>query len=154
MTDDDATRLRRLLWLAAGLAAFSSLAFAFASPAHVEDGWQYRGFFLVIAAAEMAIAVALFAWSWRREPISEGDLRGLHGLVVVGAVVAAAGVIGYVFTLVTGIQHQGHSPESIAAGPAPLDLVTKVAEAALVVVLTWLAVLTSAGHSDPAAQVE
>ena len=154
MTDDDATRLRRLLWLAAALAAFSSLAFAFASPAHVEDGWEYRGFFLLIAAAEMALAVALLAWSRRSEPMSERDLRGLHGIVVVGAVIAAAGVIGYVFTLVTGIQHQGHSPESIAAGPAPLDLVTKVAEAALVIVLAWLAMLTSAEDPDPAVQVE
>ena len=154
MTDVAASRLRGLLWLAAGLAAFSSLAFAFASPAHVEDGWEYRGFFLVVAAAEMALAVALLAWSWRSQPMSERDLRALHGIVVVGAVVAAAGVIGYAFTLVTGIQHAGHSPESIAAGPAPLDLVTKVAEAALVIVLTWLAVVTSAGDGEPAPQVE
>ena len=154
MTDETPSRLRGLLWLAAVLAAFSSLAFAFASPAHVEDGWEYRGFFLVVAAGEMALAVVLLAWSWRSAPFTERDVRGLHGIVVVGAVVAATGVIAYVFTFVTGIQHVGHSPETIAAGPAPLDLVTRVAEAALVAVLTWLAVLTSAEDQEPAGQAE
>jgi hypothetical protein len=144
MTDFAVSRLRARLVVAAGLAAFSSLAFAFASPAHVEDGWQYRGFFLVVAVAEMALALVLLAWSWRTAPMSERDERLLHGIAVAGAAVAAAGVIVYFVTLVTGIQHEGHSAESIAAGPAVLDLVTKALEAALVVVLVRIAMLTSA----------
>ena len=141
---------RRLLWLAAGLAAFASLAFAFASPAHVEDGWEYRGFFLAVSVAEMALAVALVAWSWRTEAWSERDLRRAHGTVSIGAIVAAAGVVVYVVTLVTGVQHAGHSPESVAAGPAVLDVVTKVAEVALVAILVRLAILTSTDDQDAA----
>ena len=144
MTDVPAGRLRPLLWLGAALAALASLAFAFASPAHVEDGWLYRGFFLVIAVAEMGLALALLAWSWRTAPMSGRDERLLHGIAVAGAAVAAAGVVVYFVTLTTGIQHEGHSAESIAAGPAALDLVTKAVEVALVVVLVRLAMLTSA----------
>ena len=132
-----------LVWLAAGLAALSSLAFAFAIPAHVEDGWEYRGFFAAVAVLEMALAVALILWSWRTEPLRGGDLRLAHAAVAYGAVVAAASVFVYFFTLVTGIQHEGHSAEVVAAGPAPLDIVTKVLEIALVVVLVRLAMLTS-----------
>ena len=143
MTDLAASRLRPLLWLAAGLAAFSSLAFGLASPAHVEDGWEYRGFFLAVAVAEMALAVILVFWSWRTEPMAERDLRAAHATVVVGASVTAASVVVYVILLVTGVQHAGHSPESAAAGPAALDVVTKVAEVALVAVLVRLAILTS-----------
>ena len=138
-----APRLRPLLWLAAGLAAFASLAFAFASPAHVEDGWGYRGFFLVVALAEMALSVALIVWSWRTEPLSGPDLRFARGAVEFGAIVAAASVLAYVATWVTGVQHAGHSPETIAAGPAVLDIVTKVAEVALLAVLLRLAALMS-----------
>ena len=145
------TRLRPLLWIAAGLAAFASLAFAFASPAHVEDGWEYRGFFLVIAMVEMALAVVLTVWSWRSEPLSERDQRIAHAIVVLGALVAAAGALVYVVTLVTGMQHAGHSPETIAAGPAPLDLVTKAAEVVLVIVLVRLAALTSSDEEVPSA---
>jgi hypothetical protein len=135
--------VRRLMWLAAALAAFASLAFAFASPAHVEDGWEYRGFFLAVAVVEMGVAVLLVARSWRTDPLAESDLRIVHGAAVIGALVAAAGVVVYFFTLVTGIQHTGHSAEAVAAGPALLDLVTKAAEAVLVVVLVRLAVVTS-----------
>jgi hypothetical protein len=134
---------RRLLWLAAGLAAFASLAFAFASPAHVEDGWEYRGFFLAVAVAEMALAVGLVAWSWRTDAWSERDVGRVHQAISVGAIVAGAGVVVYVVTLVTGAQHAGHSPESVAAGPNVLDVVTKVAEIMLVAVLVRLAILTS-----------
>ena len=144
--------LKRLLWLAAGLAAFASLAFAFASPAHVEDGWEYRGFFLAVAVAEMALAILLIAWSWRTAPLSERELRSAHAVVVVGAIVAAAGVAAYFVLLVTGLQHAGHSPESAAAGPALLDIVTKVAEIALVAVLVRLAVLTSSEDDETAAE--
>ncbi|MGZ8475790.1 MAG: hypothetical protein ACXWWQ_06155 [Candidatus Limnocylindria bacterium] len=143
MTDITASRLKPLLWMAAGLAAFASLAFAFASPAHVEDGWEYRGFFLAVAVAEMALAVALIVWSWRPEPLSGRDLRVARGAVELGAIIAAAGVLVYVTTWVTGVGHAGHSPETIAAGPAALDIVTKVAEVALLVVLIRLATLMS-----------
>ena len=141
-------RFRRLLWLAAGLAAFASLAFAFASPAHVEDGWEYRAFFLAVAVAEMALAVGLVAWSWRTDAWSERDLGRVHQAISVGAVVAAAAVVVYVVTLVTGVQHAGHSPESVAAGPAALEVVTKVVEVALVAVLVRLAMLTSTDDED------
>lgn len=150
MTELVMSRWRPLLWLAAGLAAFASLAFAFASPAHVEDGWEYRGFFLVVAVVEMALAVWLVSWSWRADSLSERDLRVAHGSVVVGALVAAAGVLVYFVTLVTGIQHAGHSPETVAAGPALLDLVTKGAEVALAVVLVRLAVITSSDDEETA----
>ncbi len=143
MTDLPAPRLQPLLWLAAGLAAFASLAFAFASPAHVEDGWQYRGFFLAVAVAEMVLAVALLTWSWRGEGLVGRPLRAAWSAVQYGAIVAAAGVLVYVVTWVTGMQQQGHSAESIAAGPAVLDLVTKAAEVALVIVLIRLAVVMS-----------
>ncbi len=139
-----APQLRPLLWLAAGLAAFASLAFAFASPAHVEDGWEYRGFFLAVAIAEMALSVALLVWSWRTEPLSGRNLRVARGAIEFGAIVAAAGVLAYVATWVTGAQHAGHSPETIAAGPAVLDIVTKVAEVALFAVLLRLAILIPA----------
>jgi hypothetical protein len=132
-----------LAWLAAGLAALSSLAFAFAIPGHVEDGWEYRGFFAAVAVLEMALAVALIVWSWRTEPLRGGDLRLPHAAVAYGAVIAAASVFVYFFTLVTGIQHEGHSAEVVAAGPAALDIVTKLLEIALVVVLVRLAMLTS-----------
>jgi hypothetical protein len=135
MTDVAASRLRASLWVAAALAAFASLAFAFASPAHVEDGWEYRGFFLAVAVAEMALAVGLTVWSWRSAPLSGRELRFARGAVELGAIVAAAGVLVYVATWVTGAGHEGHSPETIAAGPAVLDIVTKVAEVALVVAL-------------------
>jgi hypothetical protein len=148
MTDTAAPRLQPLLWLAAGLAAFASLAFAFASPAHVEDGWQYRGFFLAVAVAEMALAVALLTWSWRGERLVGRPLRTVWSAVQYGAIVAAAGVLVYVVTWVTGIQHEGHSAESIAAGPAPLDIVTKVAEVALVIVLIRLAMVISRRVED------
>jgi uncharacterized membrane protein len=137
-------RWRPIVWLAAGLAAAASLTFAFASPAHVEDGWEYRGFFLAVAVLEMALALWLTFWSWRLDATIERDLRTAHLVVVIGALAAAAGVAVYFLTLVTGIQHAGHSPEAVAAGPAPLDLLTKAIEAALVVVLVWLAVITSA----------
>ena len=143
MSDLARSRLRPLLWLAAGLAAFASLAFAFASPAHVEDGWEYRGFFLAVAAAEMALSVALIVWSWRTEPLSGRELRVARGAAEFGAIVAAASVLAYVVTWVTGVGHEGHSPETIAAGPAVLDIVTKVAEVALLVVLVRLAILVS-----------
>ena len=143
MTDVAASRLRPLLWLAAGLAVFASLAFALASPAHVEDGWEYRGFFLAVAVAEMALGVALVVWSWRREPLSGRDLRIARAAVVFGAIIAAASVMVYVVTSVTGVQHAGHSPETIAAGPAVLDIVSKGAEVALVAALIPLAILTS-----------
>jgi hypothetical protein len=141
MTDPTPSRLSPLLWLAAALAAFASLAFAFASPAHVEDGWEYRGFFLVVAVAEMALAVGLIAWSWRRDRLSGRDLRLARGAVELGAIVATAGVLVYVATWVTGVGHEGHSPETIAAGPAVLDIVTKIAESALLVVLIRLGTL-------------
>lgn len=143
MTDVAAPRLRPLLWLAAGLAAFASLAFALASPAHVEDGWEYRGFFLAVAVAEMALGVVLIVCSWRPEPLSGRDLRVGRGAVEFGAIVAAASVMVYVVTWVTGVQHAGHGPETIAAGPAVLDIVTKVVEVALFAVLIRLAVLIS-----------
>ena len=143
MRDLAPARLKPLVWLAAALAAFASLAFAFASPAHVEDGWEYRGFFLAVAVAEMALGVALLVWSWRTEPLSGRDLRVARGAVEFGAIVAAASVMVYVVTWVTGVGHEGHSPETIAAGPAVLDLVTKVAEVALLVVLVRLAILVS-----------
>lgn len=143
MSDLAPSRLRPLLWLAAGLAAFGSLAFALASPAHVEDGWGYRGFFLAVAIAEMALGVALIVWSWRTEPLSGRDLHVARGAVEFGAIVAAASVLTYVVTWVSGVGHEGHSPETIAAGPALLDILTKVAEVALLVVLIRLAVLTS-----------
>ena len=143
MTDVAASRLRPLLWLAAGLAAFASLAFALASPAHVEDGWEYRGFFLAVAVAEMALGVALIVWSWRTESLSGRDLRIAREAVVIGAIIAAASVMVYVVTWVTGVQHAGHSPETIAAGPAVLDIVSKGAEVALVAALIPLAILTS-----------
>ena len=149
MIEVPSARWRTLAWLAAGLAAFSSLAFAMAIPAHVEDGWEYRGFFAAVAVAEMALAVALVAWSWRTEPLSGRDLRLPHAAVAYGAVIAAASVGVYFFTLVTGIQHAGHSAEVVAAGPAPLDIVTKVAEIALVAVLVRLAILTSGDEVDP-----
>jgi hypothetical protein len=148
MTEVAASRLRPLLWLAAGLAAFASLAFALASPAHVEDGWEYRGFFLAVAIAEMALGVALIVWSWRTEPLAERDLRVAHAAVAIGAIVAAASVMVYVVTSVTGVQHAGHSAETIAAGPAVLDIVTKVAEVALVAVLIGLAILTSGDDEE------
>jgi drug/metabolite transporter (DMT)-like permease len=150
-TDD---RIRQLSWLAAGLAALASLAFAFASPAHVEDGWEYRGFFLVAALVQMGIAVLLAVRSMRREPLTPADLRITHGAAIIGAIVAAASVVVYVVTYVTGIQHQGHSEEAVAAGPALLDLVTKAAEAVLVVVLVRLAVLTSPEENSEEAGAE
>jgi hypothetical protein len=148
MTEVAASRLRPLLWLAAGLAAFASMAFALASPAHVEDGWEYRGFFLAVAVAEMALGVALIVWSWRTEPLAEPDLRVRHAAVAIGAVLAAASVIVYLVSWVTGVQHAGHSAETIAAGPAVLDIVTKVAEVALVAVLIGLAILTSSDDEE------
>lgn len=151
MTELAASRLTPLLWLAAGLAAFASLAFGMASPAHVEDGWEYRGFFLVVAVAEMALAVLLAAWAWRTAAWSDPDLRVAHAAVVIGAVVAGAGVAVYLLTWVTGVQHAGHSPEVAAAGPAVLDVVTKFVEVALVAVLVRLAMLTSRDEEAPAA---
>lgn len=143
---------RRLIWLAAGLSTFASLAFALAAPEHVEDGWEYRGFFLAVAVAEMALGVALIVWSWRTEPLSGRDLRVAREAVVIGAIVAAASVMVYVVTSVTGVQHAGHSPETIAAGPAVLDIVTKVAEVALVAVLIRLAILMSSDDEETAAE--
>lgn len=135
----------RLAWLAAGLAALASLAFAFASPAHVEDGWEYRGFFLVIAIVEMGLALWLVA-----RPGGAGDERGLRRAAIVGAIAASAGVAVYLLTLVTGIQHAGHSPETIAAGPAPLDVVTKIVEVALAGVLIRIVMLVPSGDPDAA----
>jgi hypothetical protein len=152
MTDVAASRLRPLLWLAAGLAASASLAFALASPAHVEDGWEYRGFFLAVAFAEMALGVALIVWSWRTEPLSGRDLRIAREAVVIGAIIAAASVIVYVVTSVTGVQHAGQSPETIAAGPAVLDILSKGAEVALVAVLIPLAILTSSDGEEAASE--
>jgi hypothetical protein len=86
-------------------------------------------------------------WSWRTEPLRGGDLRLAHAAVAYGAVIAAASVFVFIFTLVTGIQHEGHSAEVVAAGPAPLDIVTKVLEIALVVVLVRLAMLTSTDNA-------
>ncbi len=152
MSDLAPSRLRPLLWLAAGLAAFASLAFAFASPAHVEDGWEYRGFFLAVAVAEMSLGVALIVWSWRTEPLSGRGLRVARGAVELGAIVAAASVMVYVVIWVTGVGHAGHSPETIAAGPAVLDIVTMVAEVALLVVLIRLAILASSDAAGATAR--
>ena len=146
------SRLRPLLWVAAGLAAFASLAFAMASPAHVEDGWEYRGFFVAVAVAEMALALLLAAWAWRTAPWSDPDLRVAHGVAVIGAVVAGAGVAVYLLTWVTGVQHAGHSPEVTAAGPAVLDVVTKAVEVALLAVLVRLAILTSRDDEEALAE--
>ena len=151
-TDSTFSMRGRLVWVAAGLAALASLLFAFAIPAHVEDGWEYRGFFVVVAVAEMALALALVAWSWRTEPLSGAELRRAHAVVAYGAAVPAASVLVYSFTLVTGIQHAGHSPEVIAAGPAPLDIITKIVEVALVIVLVRLAMLTSTDEVEPATE--
>ena len=136
VTEAHADRWKSLAVLAAALAAAASLAFAFASPAHVEDGWEYRGFFLLVATLEMGLAVWLFG---RRTD----DERAVHRAAIAGAILAAASVAVYVLTYVTGVQHAGHSAETIAAGPAPLDILTRVVEVALVAVLVRLAMLTS-----------
>jgi FtsH-binding integral membrane protein len=134
---------RRLVWIAAALAGLASLAFAFAIPAHVEDGWEYRGFFLVVAVAEMALAIVLAAMASAEGRPSARARRIGHATVAYGALLVAASVAVYFLTLVTGIQHAGHSAEVVAAGPAPLDLLTKALETALVGVLARLAILTS-----------
>jgi hypothetical protein len=147
MSELGASRWRQLAWLAAGLAAAASLAFALASPAHVEDGWEYRGFFLVVAMVEMALAVWLIVWAWGRGTLTERDRGVLRRATVIGAIAATAGIVVYFAMLATGVQHAGHSPEAVAAGPAPLDVATRVIELALVAALIRLGMLTS-GHEE------
>ena len=119
--------------LAAGLAALASLSFALGAPEHVDTAWLAQGFFLAVALAELALAVALIAWTWPGElPFRIGPL------VVIGAYLVAASVLVYLLVLAGGGTHGGHDP---AAGPRPVDLLTKGAEVGLFAVLVWLRTL-------------
>jgi len=132
----DAARTR-LTWLAAGLAAAASLAFAFGTPEHAGEGWALPGFFVAVATIETAVAIVLVGSAGRIGPSVEPAL--VRAVVVGGAAVSGLAVTVYLLTLPAGGSHAGHDVAA-AAGPRALDLVVRVLELALVAVLIALAV--------------
>ena len=130
---------RGLAWFAAGLAATASLAVALGASEHIDDAWVVRGVFLAVALAEMALAVVLVAWTWPAElPVQIGPV------LLGGAILAGASVVGDLMTLAGVGTHVAHDPGSVAAGPRAVDVLTKGAELGLAAVLLRLRALLDA----------
>ncbi|HEV8361408.1 MAG TPA: hypothetical protein VGR28_13240 [Candidatus Thermoplasmatota archaeon] len=111
---------RALLWVAADLSLAAGVAHALVTPEHLQEWWVYGAFFLAATAAQVAFAALVLRWPTRL-------------LLVAGIAGNAFLLLFYAFTRLVGV------PLGPAAGEleavALIDLATKAAELALVIVL-------------------
>lgn len=126
----DARLLER--W-AGGLSLAAGAVHGLVAPAHFEEWWGYGMFFVIATLAQAVYGLALLTGPVDR-PLAAKERRALYGWGIVGnlAVVAL-----FVVTRTTGIPFFG--PEAgVVAEVRALDVVSKAAEIALVVVLARL----------------
>jgi hypothetical protein len=129
--------------LGAALAAVASVSFALGAPGHVDGSWPYPAFFVTVAAAEMAVAVVLVLAARPADRRSVPDRRMLRAASLMGAIVAFAALTVFLAT-VGDTAHVGQSGD----GTQGADLVSRVAELALLAVLVWLLASTRSAEAE------
>ena len=140
---------RSLQRWAGGFSLAAAGAHGFLAPAHLEEWWGYGLVFLAAGAAQAVLGLALLTDAFREKdgswrPGGQRLERAMLGSGIVGTLL----LIGlYVVTRTTGI------PLGPGAGVveevAPIDLVTKVFEVAIVVLLALLVRLRLRDRTAP-----
>lgn len=131
----------RLVWYAAGLSAAASVLHGLVTPGHFEEWWGYGAFFVIAAISQMGYAALLLLSPWRYDATgglrADGGRSGTRIYCLVGVAGNAAIIVMYVVTRTIGVPFFG--PEAGEVEPVgPLDLLSKVIEVALIVVLLRL----------------
>ncbi len=131
-------RLERWILIAAGLSAVASIIHGAVTGEHFEEWWGYGLFFVVAAAAQMAFAVILVLGPWRPgSGRSDGGLGALRGIALVG-IAGNALIIGlWAVTRTIGVPFFGPDAGEVEE-VGTLDLISKVAELALIGALAWI----------------
>lgn len=123
---------------AGGLSLAAGAIHGGVAPQHFAEWWGYGAFFVVAATAQVVYGLALLVGVTDPErPLSRSARRALYAAGIAGNVL----VIGlYVVTRTTGIPFFG--PEAgVVETVAPVDVVSKTLEVALVLVLGRLLAL-------------
>ncbi len=117
-------RASMLLYAAATLSLVAALIHAWVMPEHFREWWGYGTFFLVVALAQWFYALALLRW-----PRRPTFLIGIIGHLAIISL--------YIVTRTAGIPLFGpHAGE--VEGIGLIDLTSKLAELALVIILVAL----------------
>jgi hypothetical protein len=138
---------RRLERAAAALSLAAGGLHATAGPEHAEEWWAYGVFFFGAAAAQAAYGLLL----WTQGIEAWGGWRAVRGAIyLAGIVMTLAIILLWVVTRTVGapVGPEAFEPEAVGG----LDLLSKVAEAALVIVLArlwWVAARAGGGSASP-----
>ena len=135
------TETSRLVWYAAGLSAAASVIHGLVTPSHFAEWWGYGAFFAVAAISQMGYGALLLLSPWRYDATgglrADGGRSATRTYYLIGVAGNAAIIVMYVVTRTIGIPFFG--PEAGEVEPvAPLDLLSKVIEGVLIVVLLRL----------------
>ncbi len=129
---------RSLQHWAGGFSLAAAAAHSYLAPAHLEEWWGYGLVFLAAGAAQAVLGLALLTDAFREKDGSwrPGGQR-LERAMLWSGIVGTILLIGlYVVTRTTGIPA---GPEAgVIERVAPIDIVTKVFELAVVVLLAML----------------
>ncbi|HUR62375.1 MAG TPA: hypothetical protein VM286_08455 [Candidatus Thermoplasmatota archaeon] len=128
---------RRLTRWAGGLSIAAAALHGGVSVEHFEEWWGYGVFFLVSAAAQMVLGLALLTNAVNPKDAGE-SWRGLwRAMVCAGIVGNVLILLLYVVTRTLGIPFFGPGVGDVEA-VAGIDAITGVLEVATVVILVWM----------------
>jgi hypothetical protein len=145
--------LERWVLIAAGLSAIASMIHGAVTGEHFEEWWGYGLFFVVAAAAQMSFAVLLVLGPWRPGSRRPDEGRGGLRTIALLGILGNALIIGlWGVTRTIGVPLFGPEAGEVEE-VGTIDLISKVAELALIAVLAWIYRLagpeTSSGAATP-----
>ena len=137
--------LRRLVWWAAILSILVLVAHAVDAPDHLKEWWGYGTFFVIVAAFQFFLGLALFLQPWQYA--EDGSIRPQAesagaSYFWLGLILSVISVAGYIVTRTTGLAFLG--PEAVREPVTGLSLTPVVVNLLLSGCFVWLITRTRA----------
>jgi hypothetical protein len=129
-----------MLYWGAGLSIFSLVAHAIDAPDHLNEWWGYGTFFVIIAAFQFFLGIALLIRPWRYD--ENGNIRGGRNdrfgkpYYNIGIILSSAIVVVYLITRTSGMPFLG--PEASREPVTLLSLIPPVVNIPLIIIFANL----------------